>query len=402
MKLSASNAGGQVLSFLALPVLMLYYSPETFGTYATYVSIITMVGSISMLKADQAIVIASDSERPTLITFGIINLLIIVVASMLCCYLLSRVGVIENKKLIIFIPIGILLISAQCLMTTYLTILDKFSLLAINSFLRVVYMIAFQLQQVYLINDLIKLCLGLLLANIITLITMLLLTPRINMFKFQNLKLFIIYRHRNLLLFSTLSGLINSLSANLPLYFITIYFGAGVAGFYAIAQRIIVAPITVFSNAVTSTFYATCAKEHQAGRNLSPIIFKTLGICSLASLGLLIFIIGFGETFFITFLKESWHGSIDFISAMVFWTSAVLIGAPITKLASILDFQEKVFILDTVMISFRLLSIIIIGWAFADALITVKSFVLVSCIIWTVWTFYIIFRVKNHDKNRIR
>src|SRR5450759_598427 len=68
----------QLISILLQPVLRRFFSPETFGTYSVYLSIVGIITVISSLRYDDAIVLPkNDKESANVLFLSLISNFII-------------------------------------------------------------------------------------------------------------------------------------------------------------------------------------------------------------------------------------------------------------------------------------------------------------------------------------
>jgi len=74
----------QVIMFISIPILTRLYTPTEFGLYSTFTAVITIIGSISSLKYDQAIMLPKrDKDAEALLFLSTILTIVMTIISIL-------------------------------------------------------------------------------------------------------------------------------------------------------------------------------------------------------------------------------------------------------------------------------------------------------------------------------
>ncbi|ROR07684.1 lipopolysaccharide biosynthesis protein [Erwinia sp. JUb26] len=127
-------------------------------------------------------------------------------------------------------------------------------------------------------------------------------------------------------LFRTPQALVNSLSQSLPVFIIGYYFGAAEAGFYALAQTILGAPVTLLSGAISNVYYPRVSEKVNSGSPIFAFITKSTLLLLLTSAAIYLVVILFGPWIFSLVFGEKWHIAGEYGQWMaiycIFWLGA--------------------------------------------------------------------------------
>lgn len=126
--------------------------------------------------------------------------------------------------------------------------------------------------------------------------------------------------------FRTPQVLINSLSQSLPIFIIGYYFGAAEAGFYALAQTILGAPVTLLSGAISNVYYPRMSERVNSRLPIFRFILKSTLLLMLISALIYLVVILFGPWIFSLVFGDKWHMAGEFGRWMalycIFWLAA--------------------------------------------------------------------------------
>jgi O-antigen/teichoic acid export membrane protein len=105
-------------------------------------------------------------------------------------------------------------------------------------------------------------------------------------------------RYRRFPLYSTFSTALSRVNGLLPPLLLATLYGLEVAGWYALAQRVVATPLTALSNPVSRVYFSEAARIHrQGGGSLHELLFKTISwmaVLLLAPLGVLAILSPYG------------------------------------------------------------------------------------------------------------
>lgn len=109
--------------------------------------------------------------------------------------------------------------------------------------------------------------------------------------------------------FVLLSSLLSSVAIEVPVFLITTLFGSQELGFYGLAIRVLMAPVTLVSMSVGHVYFQKFASRKNSGEELSPYIFRlwtVLFVIGIVPFTLLFF---FSEAAFAFVFGADWIGA---------------------------------------------------------------------------------------------
>lgn len=280
----------QLIVILSSPILTRLYTPENFGMLAAYMSFLGVLSVGSSLRYELALPTSENiKEEVNLFSLSIailvFNFLILsTVTYFFSEYLFLKFNLEELIAYRWFIPFGLLFIGAYKVSIQLATKQKRYKDVAqtkVTQSLSMVFIqiLLFKFGAVSLIlGHIIGQSLGLLKViskdNILEKIK-----------KHVNKKgiLEIAIKYQNFPKFSLFSSLMNTLGSQLPVILLTALFSPAIAGFYALAQRIIFLPVTMLTQSIVGIIFGE-GKELKSNNQLEDRIWslhKTLTMLSL-------------------------------------------------------------------------------------------------------------------------
>jgi len=270
--LMTGTAIAQAIPVFVSPILTRLYSPEDFGTYASYLSVAVILASVSMFRYEQAIMLPKstiDALSLLQASFKILVYFMFFLFIIFC--LIGMFGLVDIKLLILVI--GMTFVSSFIsLYTVYLNRVKKYKVLSklliqasmSNALLNVAIGVFFHspfilfsnivTSKVFSVRNEIK--------NFIKLIQTKISKPRI----YANLK-----KYDDMIKFSAPSALVQAINRNILVVYLTVYFDPALAGGYFLMQRVLGSPISIFSSSFGQVFF----KEFTDSREKAKLLLST-------------------------------------------------------------------------------------------------------------------------------
>lgn len=321
----------QAIPILLQPFLRRFFTPESFGLYSVYISIIGILMVVACFKYEQAIVLPKrDSDASILVTASLFfsflfsaTILFVVIA--LRSKLLDLLNLSDDKGYILYlVPLGTFLLSTFQVFNYWLIRKKGFMPIAVNKFTRRV--VEGFAQSVFAIAGHSK---GLVLGDVAGQIANFLVSIWQSIQKGFSIKEFNLYRLRYLLnkysdfpRYSLIPSLMSAASFLLPVIFINKYYTAQQAGYFDLTKLILSVPLALvagsFSSVVLNRVSESYRNEKLFLNDLKPLIGVTLVVCLLE-----IFVVTFlGEPLFVFIFGEQWVQSGQ-IAKMLVWPFAL-------------------------------------------------------------------------------
>lgn len=172
-------------------------------------------------------------------------------------------------------------------------------------------------------------------------------------------------RYRNFPLYYTGSNLVNSLSAHLPIFLFAAFFSPAVLGFYALALRLLQAPMGLVGGAISQVFHEKATKAHLDG-TLSELVTSTfkklvyIGVFPILVTGI------FAVELFGFVFGKNWAEAGLYVAILSPWIAFYFVSSPLSILTAVLELQKISLLFGISSIVFGLFSILV-GWYYFDS-----------------------------------
>lgn len=372
LKLAGGAALAQALGILASPILSRMFAPEAFGTTAVFVSTVQVISVVVCLRYELAIMLPEEDKDArnllagSLIFVGLFTLLTALGVIFLGEAVLELLRAPDLGPFLWMLPIAVLANGSYLALRYWNTRVKHFGLLS-----RV--RVASSVGQVST-----KLGMGFLgftgpgsligagvLGYIVSAAGLGWRTWRDNQhFSSQTSWRQIarqLERYRKFPLVSTWSGLLNTLSVQLPVMLLSVFFTQTVVGFYSFGMRMVGLPMTLIANAVGQVFFQRASEARNQG-TLDLVVQSTyerlvkLGLFPLIVLGLI------GPELFLVVFGPEWVEAGVYTQIVSLWRFFVFVGSPMSTLFSVLERLETGLAFNITLLITRVISLTMGGW----------------------------------------
>jgi O-antigen/teichoic acid export membrane protein len=347
------NGLSLILPFLLAPLITRLYSPQDFAGYELYARLIALVGVLSALRYEYAIILPKDDKDAESLVQLCFRILLVVtfLSALVFIPFRNELGVwLGNKDLpglIWWVPPGIFLTGILAIMVQYGTRLSKFKLLATNKVIATTgnhfskYLIGLRLPTAG------GLVVGHLIGLIAPLIAMLTVKPLRQMFKklvhsSDNMKA-IALRYKEFPLINSSHAFYDEGQRAVLFFIISAYYGEYVFGLFAFTFRYLRIPMQVFGGSLGQVVMPRLASDLNAGISIKPKITRIMIL--LAAVGILPFgtLMVFGEDLFGFIFGSDWSEAGRYAAIMSPWLFFNFLVAPISHLPTVLSRQRNFF-----------------------------------------------------------
>ncbi len=296
---------GAIITFIALPVLTRLYSVADFGAYGIALAIVSILSTVANLRLDQALLVADEQDKKSLIFEGAVFSTAIAVISGIV------ISAILNVEIAGAVATGVLANTLiQSLYNYQFSAHKEYFCAGLNVF-RSAIVLAVQLSlplvmQISLVNSYNV-------SSIIMIVAVLIYLLKYQLYQvswqaFKNYKDFIYA--------NTPHALLNSFSHNLPYYVVSHFVGVQAMGFYAIVERTLRVPINLISQTLRQ-FFIRKFKNTESNQNA----LKASVLLSLVSLPLFAIFFILPESLYLWVFGSEWVGISSYfqILALGYW-----------------------------------------------------------------------------------
>ena len=296
---------GAIITFIALPVLTRLYSVADFGAYGIALAIVSILSTVANLRLDQALLVADEQDKKSLIFEGAVFSTAIAVISGIV------ISAILNVEMAGAVATGVLANTLiQSLYNYQFSAHQEYFCAGLNIF-RSAIVVAVQLSlplvmQISLVNSYN-------LSSVIMIVAVLIYLVKHQLYQvsWQAFK-----HYKDFIYANTPHALLNSFSHNLPYYVVSHFVGVQAMGFYAIVERTLRVPINLISQTLRQ-FFIRKFKDANSSQNA----LKASVLLSLVSLPLFALVFILPESLYLWVFGSEWVGISSYfqILALGYW-----------------------------------------------------------------------------------
>jgi O-antigen/teichoic acid export membrane protein len=329
--LISGTAIAQLIPVLLQPVLRRYYTPEAFGAYSVYLSLVGMLAIISSLKYDLAIILPKKDKDAANIFFLTLfislafNLLSIIIIVILRKHLLVFLNLPEKySKYLLFVPLGTFLYSFYQSINYWLTRKKGFLALSINKFIRR----GFEgFAQV--VFKFIKIPSGIIYGDIIGHFANIISglyqgwksDLRLIMVSPAKLK-YVANKYSDFPRYNLIPSFMSACSFLLPAILLNKFYSSEYVGYFDLSKLLLSVPLALISTSISSVLLQNLTEKFQNSRSMKKDLMLILSIVTFIDVAEILIILFFGVFLFKLFFGENW-GFSGTISQILVWSYAM-------------------------------------------------------------------------------
>jgi len=373
LKLVSGTTVAQLLTIAAAPLLTRLYGPEAFGLFAIFVSIVNLIVVIACLRYELAIMLPEqDGEAANIlgISLGFVLITTGVLIPVLWLGgrpLASWLKVPELTNSLWLIPPAVLVGGTFLALNYWNSRTRHFGRLSIARVTGSTATTGMQLGAGYAGYTGGGGLISAYLAG--TTITTLILGGQIwrddrSMFR-SNIRwrtaIDLLKRYRKFPVYDAWSGLLNTLSWQLPSFLLAAFFSPIVVGYYALGNQLLRLPMSLIGNSIAQAFFPRAAEAKLDGT--LPIVVEntfrylvTLGMFPMLLLAII------GRDLFVVVFGETWAEAGVYTQILSVWMFFWFISSPLSTLFRVLEKQEFSLALNVTIFVSRLIALSIGGW----------------------------------------
>ena len=346
--LMAGTTIAQAIPIAISPILTRIYTPEDFGVFALYLSIVMLFSSLVAGKYELSILVPKhekDAKSLVLLSIGISFIISLILFLITLIFTEQIINLLKNNDIkywLYLTPINVFIISTVSILYYYNNRNKNYRLLSSNQILQSSIQGFTNIIFGFITNLKGELILGTFLGNIISFFYLIFKTKNTFIgFSFNKYRLFILSkRYIKFPKFMIASGFLENLSAQLPVFMISSFFGSYMLGLFSLSQRIVNVPLGIIGNSIGNVFRQEAARQLNLNgtcRELFINTFKKLVI--IATLPFIMFYFIAPELFSFIFGKE-WYkaGVYAQILTIIFYFQ--FITSPLSSMFMIAEKQQ--------------------------------------------------------------
>lgn len=309
----------QLIPILFSFLLTRIYTPEDFGVFSNFSAVLSFLLVFMMLKYEMAVILPKkDSVAANLIVLCLGIGVFFFALSSVIIYLFDKFiykafNFESHNNFLVYIPLAGLLFSVFNLLNEWFVRKKYFQNLIKNKIINnsSIAGISALLPQMNILSlGLIK---GQILGQVLSVVSGFYIVLKKDKANFKNIdkrvmkKLF--FKYINFAKFNIPGQLINTLSVQIVIFYLTSQFGFKVVGFYALTDRFLGVPLSFIGNAVKDVFKQKAAEDYRNNGECSGIYKKTTLLLIACALPPFIILFVFAPDLFAFFFGSQWKDS---------------------------------------------------------------------------------------------
>lgn len=406
--LISGTAVAQVIPIILRPILSRTYSPEIFGAYSVYSSLIGMLLVISSFKYELAIIIPRKDKEAAGVFFLTIFLNLIFNLLLLVLIIIWRVKILNLLNLsetfgiyLFFVPLGTFLLSFYQSINYWLIRKKKFFPITINKFVRRGFEGSSQLTFKFL-SVFHGLILGDIIGHISNVISGIYQGVRSGLtLKFlSSVKLkYVLTKYSEYPKYNVVPSLMSACSYLLPAIMINKFYSAENAGYFDQSKLLLSIPLALIATSIANVLLQRISEKKMLNMSIKKDLTSIMVFVMIAVIFEIGIIFFWAEDLFRIIFGPKWILS-GTISKVLVWAFAF--NFLVSSFSSIFISLKKIKLLSIWQLLYFLSILSLIYFKYLPFGSFLKLYVFIEMFCYTVITLFMIFIVVNYEKDLTR
>ena len=377
LTLASGTLAAQFVTVAAAPLLARSYSPEAFGIFGALIGLGAVLGGVSGLKYELAIVL----EREEASASDALRLTLSIAAAFAVVFLLAAalVGSLSNSLpdhnlLLLLLPVFVLFSGWSMALGFWATRHEYWAVQAQGVLARNLGTAGCQLGLSLLTTGPLGLVAGRVVGELLMLVRLwhdvrsrgaagdsrapLHLTEASGS-RLRTLAA----KHRELPLYQAPRAFLRSATVHLPALLLVAFASPVVAGLYWFASRLLRMLVEMLGNAVRRVFFKGAVAIHQEGNGTRPFLIRVTVLLGIAGLAPMLGLAAEGPALFAFAFGEEWRMAGAYARWLALWSWLELIAAPAGMLVSVHSIQRPFLWADLIALSTGAAALILAAWS---------------------------------------
>ena len=364
----------QLLDFLLSPVISRLYVPYAFGVLSIFLSLVNILNSISSFRIEQAILLPKEDEDSKDLTRVSISLLLFTsIVATIIVFLLPKELIAkfdikeEDQYLLNFIGPAVLIFGFTFILNIRQNFRHDYKNIAVSKILQSVGTNGAQISLAYGGLGAAGLILGKMIGGALSSLFLyfnVLIKDKIKSFASIDLIKENVKTYKDQVTSNTPHSLLTSMTGNIPILLLGIFFSPVAAGLYGFSYRVCYTPVKIISRSISNVLNKQLTEQFNQnipGRRLVlKLIVVSLGISIPLNLTLFIW----GPQLFRFVFGKDWMEAGIYARLLTPWFVLSFIASILSFIPIIYNRQRKALVLEVISLIMRLLGFaigIIIG-----------------------------------------
>lgn len=203
-------------------------------------------------------------------------------------------------------------------------------------------------------------------------------------------------RYKDFVSFGTAQEAMSSASQGVPVILLAAYFGQTVAGYYAFAIKIIMAPVNMIANAVRQVLSARFAESQVDPTKMRRDFRRATYGLAVPSLLCALLVMPFAPELFAMLFGREWREAGEYGTWLLLWCAFGIFNVPATLLFRILRRQNIGFMINAMVLTTRV-TVLVVGGLYWAPITTVLALALAG-IVWNTVIIGVASGYVSHEK----
>lgn len=402
--LISGTAVAQLIPILLQPILLRYFTPEIFGAYSLYQSLIGILIVISSLKYELAIILPKKDKEAAAVFFlalilnFIFNILLLIFIILWKSKILSYLNLSSAfSNYLYLVPVGTFFFSSYQSINYWLVRKKKFFPISLNKFIRRGFEGTAQLTFKFL-----KISYGLIYGDLIGQVANVLsgifqgskTGLSLRLFSWEKIK-YVLKKYSEYPKFNIVPGFMSACSYLLPAIMINKFYSTENTGYFNISKLLLSIPLALIASSISNVLLQRVSEKDKSKLSIRKDLISILFFVILIALFEIAIIMFWAEDLFKIFLGNKWVFS-GTISKTLVW--AFSFNFIVSSFSSIFISLKKIKLLSAWQLLYFLsiLSLFLFNNLSFNSFL--KLYVLIEVLCSTIISVFMLYVVFNYEK----
>ena len=329
----------QIIPVALQPLLRRIFTPEDFGVFAIYMSLLGMLAAIASLKYESTIILPKrDKDAAHLLVGSIIVVFSFSIIFLVLIFFLKN-SLIDYfnfppaiEQWLYLLPLSAFIFTSYQAMNYWLIRKNRFKASAVNKVIR---RTAEGGTQTGLGFSTVSsgLIIGNIIGDSINFLSGIFQIKR-SSFNLKSVRLprilYLLKRYKEFPLYSGVPSFLNTISLLVPVLIITRSFDEEIAGFYSLSQMVLALPLALVSVSVSQVLLQQLSEKIKSTSSINSIVTRLALVLTGLSIPFILIILFFGEALFDFFFGIDWRVSSDITQILIYAYALKFIVSPLS------------------------------------------------------------------------
>ena len=352
----AGTLGAQLIPLSLSPVLTRLYTPENFGVFSLFSAICLSITTLATFRYELAIVLPKSSRHAKFLLYICTFILCIttIITTILCHVYATELSTLLNSPTLAptlsYLPISIFLLGLIQVLSYWHLRHKHFKLLAKNKFQQSLWLTSIQISAGFFTftSNEIGLILGFLISQIFTALFLFTKTDFFNKSSLPSKvqSFLLIKKYSNLPILNGTNAIVDAIRINGINILIAMLFSNSLLGQFALAWRMLQAPVSLINGALSQVSFQTLAQLEKS--QIYEFSLRSIKISFIAGIIPFTLIYIFSPTLFPLIFGQNWNIAGEIAQALCPWLFLNLITSPLSSIFIVIKKQKQALFFSTI------------------------------------------------------